>query len=99
MNSEKLEAVRRLAKDLTRDKPRSPRQELGGYPIAARALDKCRASLAGINGEFEFNCPMDQQFFAASGIDAKQFCEFVATGADDRAVANWIRKHEHSAVS
>ena len=37
-----------LAKDLTKDFPRSPREVLyGGYVIAARKLDKCRATLAG----------------------------------------------------
>ena len=35
-----------LAKDLTRTFPRSPRETLGGYVIAGRALDKCRAVLA-----------------------------------------------------
>lgn len=32
-----------LAKDLTKDDPRSPRETLAGYVIAARTLDKCRA--------------------------------------------------------
>lgn len=32
-----------LAPDLTRDFPRSPRETLAGYVVAARTLDKCRA--------------------------------------------------------
>jgi hypothetical protein len=35
------------AKDLTKEYPRSPRDTLAGYVIAARMLDKCRAVLAG----------------------------------------------------
>lgn len=33
--------LRLLARDLTREFPRSPRETLGGYVIAARAVDKC----------------------------------------------------------
>ena len=43
--------------------PRSPRETLGGYVIAARTLDKCRASLAGTLGEYKFDCPLDNFLF------------------------------------
>jgi hypothetical protein len=89
-NPEKLKL---LAKDLTREYPRSPRETLAGYVIAARMLDKCRAVLAGTNGEYHFNCPLDRQFLDFTGLNADQFKDFVATGADDAAVADWITKH------
>ena len=92
MQNENLEAVQKLAVDLRTEEPRSPSKELGGYELAARTLDKCRASLVGCNGEFTFNCPMDQRFFASSGIGADEFREFVATGADDSAVGDWIKE-------
>ena len=43
---ENLEKVKLLARDLRDDKefPRSPRETLGGYVLAARAVDKCRTS-------------------------------------------------------
>jgi hypothetical protein len=88
-----LDAVRNLATDLRTKQPRSAREELGGYRIAARTLDKCRASLVGWAGEYEFNCPMDRQFFAATGIDAEDFRRVVASGASDDEVANWIQDH------
>jgi hypothetical protein len=46
---ENLEKVRLLARDLRDGKqyPRSPRETLGGYVLAARAVDKCRAVLVG----------------------------------------------------
>ena len=47
------------APDLTQHPPRSPRVRLGGYVIFARCLDKCRATLAGKNGEYHFDCPLD----------------------------------------
>jgi len=40
-----LDKVKLLARDLRDGKqfPRSPRTTLGGYVVAARAVDKCRA--------------------------------------------------------
>ena len=48
-----LEKVKLLTRDLRNGKeyPRSPRETLGGYVLAARAVDKCRAVLAGRQGE------------------------------------------------
>mgnify|MGYP000356769269 CR=1 FL=1 len=87
------DSVSKLAKDLTKDFPRSPRETLGGYVVAARALDKCRAVLAGTNGEYHFDCPLDKTFFEITGIAPEVFKAFVATGADDAAVANWIQEN------
>lgn len=81
------------ARDLTRDFPRSPRETLAGYVLAARALDKCRAELNGSQGEYHFNCPLDNQFFGFAGIDGEEFKAFVATGASDEQVADWITGH------
>jgi hypothetical protein len=79
-----------LAKNLSKDYPRSPRETLGGYVIAARTLDKCRATLAGTAGEYHFDCPLDNFFFAFAQISADDFKNFVATGASDEEVAKWI---------
>ena len=49
-----LDKVRRYAQDLRQHYPRSPREKLGGYVIAARSVDKCRAFLLGINGEYNY---------------------------------------------
>ena len=85
-----LNAVKKLARDLRSEEPRSPDEELGGFPLAARCLDKCRASLVGWQGDFTYGCPMDQQFLTESGIKAAEFKAFVATGATDAEVARWI---------
>ena len=86
------DAVRALAKDLTKDYPRSPRDTLAGHVIAARTLDKCRATLAGTAGEYHFDCPLDNFFFAFAEISAESFKNFVATGASDEEVATWIER-------
>lgn len=96
MPAENLDAVHRLALDLRKEEPRSAHEQLGGFELAARALDKCRATLAGTNGDYEFNCPLDQRFFTASKIDAQEFRAFVATGASDGEVGKWITEHAQS---
>ncbi len=82
-----------LAPDLTRNFPRSPRECLAGFVVAARALDKCRAVVAGTNGEYHFDCPLDRTFFDFAGLDADAFKECVATGATDAEVAAWITEN------
>jgi hypothetical protein len=71
--------LKELARDLRKQPPRSPHEKLGGFVIAARSLDKCRAFLAGINGEYNFHlvsgaaeqrpeCEADQQFRKSSFV-------------------------------
>jgi hypothetical protein len=87
------ERVTSLAPDLTKTSPRSPRSPLGDYTVlAGRALDKCRAELAGTPGSYHFNCSLDQAFFRFTGIDSEKFKNFVATGASDQEVTDWISK-------
>jgi hypothetical protein len=86
------EKLKLLAKDLTKDFPRSPRELLAGYVIAARAVDKCRAVLAGTGGEYHSGCPVDAMFLDFAGISYDTFREFVATGATDAEIADWIQK-------
>ncbi len=81
------------AKDLSKGPPRSPHAQVGGYVLAGRILDKCRAELAGTAGEYHFACPLDQVFFGFAGIDAQAFKDFAATGADDEKVGQWVREH------
>ncbi len=94
------EKVKTLAPDLTKSFPRSPRSTLGGYVIAARAVDKCRADLAGKVGEYHYDCPLDNVFLGFAEIKGADLREFVATGADDEAVGKWIGEHakKHSRI-
>lgn len=84
------------ALDLTSQFPRSPRNTFVGYVIAARVLDKCRAVLAGTNGEYHFGCRLDETLFDFKGITADAFKGFVSTGVDEDAVAAWIQKNATS---
>lgn len=79
------------ALDLSKEYPRSPRETVGGYVIAGRMLDKCRAVVAETNGEYHFDCPLDNMLLSFTEISADDFKAFVATGADDAAVGEWIQ--------
>ncbi len=81
------------APDLTRNPPRSPRVRLGGYVLLPRMLDKCRALIAGKNGEYNYACPMDQHFLEFTGINAEALKKQVATGKSDSEVLGWIQKN------
>jgi len=86
------EKVKLLAKYLTKEYPRSPREMLAGYVIAARALDKCRAVLAGTAGEYHSGCPVDEMWLNFTGISYDAFRDFVATGATDAEFVAWVEK-------
>lgn len=91
MNTAKLQT---LAKDLRKQPPRSPHDKLGGYVIAARSLDKCRAFLTGINGEYNFHpCGLAAFLWEFTGITPDAFKDFVATGSGDEEVASWVRSN------
>jgi hypothetical protein len=93
--NENLEQVKLLARDLRDGKefPRSPRETLAGYVLAARAVDKCRAVLIGWGGEYHSNCPLDQKWLKFAEIDYAEFRAFVASGATDDEIAAWIGDH------
>ena len=76
--------------DLTQHPPRSPRTRLGGYVILPRMLDKCRATIAGKNGEYRFDCPLDQRFLQFTGIDPDAFKVEVEKGLSDAEILAWI---------
>ena len=85
--------------DLTQRPPRSPRSRLGGYSLLPRMLDKGRATLAGTNGEYHFNCPLDQRFLSFVGVDPKKLLAELKQGKGDGEILDWIQsnaKHKRS---
>ena len=81
------------APDLTQRPPRSPRVRLGGYAILPRMLDKGRATIAGKNGEYHFNCPLDQRFLEFAGVTAEAIKKQLAAGKGDGEILEWIGKN------
>jgi hypothetical protein len=88
-----------FAFDLTQRPPRSFRCRLGGYVILPRMLDKGRATIAGINGEFHYDCPIDQHILDFLGINAAELREQLAADKSDSEILKWINanaKHKSS---
>jgi len=66
------------------------RVKLEGYVHLARMIDKCRAVLAGTEGEYIYPCPMDERLMEFSGIMADRFTAAVKTNPPDDAMAKWF---------
>jgi len=81
------------APDLTKRPPRSPRVRLGGFALLPRMLDKGRANIAGTNGEYNYNCPMDQHLINFLGFDPDALKKQLATGKGDGEILNWLAKN------
>lgn len=87
------------APDLTQHPPRSVRVRIGGYAHLARLLDKARAVIAGKAGEFHYNCPLDQRFFAFTGIDHEKMLAEIKTGKTDVQMLEWVNTQSKRPVN
>ena len=83
--------------NLAQRPPRSPRVRLGGYTILPRVLDKARATLAGTNGDYKFNNPLDNMLFAFVGVTGDAFLAQVKTGAGDFEMLQWLQAQSKKA--
>lgn len=79
------------AKDLTKVAPRSAYERMGGFAILARAIDKGRAAIAGKNGEYNFDCPVDNALFGFKGVKGEDFKEYLKAGHTDEEMAEWLK--------
>jgi len=66
------------------------RVKMEGYVHLARMIDKCRAVLAGTEGEYIYPCPMDERLMEFAGITADQFTATVKADPSDETVATWF---------
>jgi starvation-inducible DNA-binding protein len=82
-----------LASDLTKQAPHSPRNRIGGFVIASRAVDKCRAELAGKLGEYHYDCPLDNALFTFKGITGAEFKTAVQASKTYEDVGTWLLAH------
>jgi hypothetical protein len=80
-----------IDRDLTKQAPSSPRERIGGFVIAKRTVDKCRASLTGKLGEYHYDCPLDNDLFGFKGINGEQFKAAVQTAKTYEEVGNWLQ--------
>lgn len=77
--------------DLRYTFPRSMRDKLEGYVHLGRMIDKCRAVLAGTEGDYIYACPMDARLLEFVAVTHSQFTDAVAANPKDEGVARWFR--------
>jgi hypothetical protein len=64
--------------------------KIAGHVHVARMIDKCRAVLAGTEGEYIYPCPMDERLLEFAGITSDQFTAAVKASPTDEGVAAWF---------
>jgi hypothetical protein len=82
-----------VTRDLAKQAPHSPRQRVGGFVIAARTIDKCRASLDGKLGEYHYDCPLDNVLFSFKGVTGDQFKDAVKSAKTYEEVGTWLQSN------
>ncbi len=56
-------------------------------------LDKGRAQLNGKNGEYHYNCPLDQRLLEFMGADAEALKTQLAAGKGDGEILEWLKQN------
>ena len=72
--------------------PRSLRDRLGPYVHLGRMIDKCRAHVIGVLGEYRYPCPLDAFLLEFIGINAEDFLHAVRERTDQE-VLQWVQTH------
>jgi hypothetical protein len=68
------------------------RVKMADHVHLARMIDKCRAVLAGNEGEYIYPCPMDDRLMEFAGITADQFTAAVKSNPSDDLVEKWFTR-------
>jgi hypothetical protein len=80
--------------DLTKQPPRSVREQLGGMAILPRAIDKARAQLEGKLGDYiYFDCGINRMLFNTLGVTDDEFLEAVRQSQTDQDVLQWVQEY------
>jgi hypothetical protein len=80
--------------DLSKEFPRSPREQLDGMTLLPRAIDKARAQLEGKLGEYiYYGCRLNTRLFNTLGVTEDEFLDAVRRSPDDDSVLEWIREY------
>ncbi len=66
------------------------RVKVAGHVHVARMIDKCRAVLAGTQGEYIYPCPMDERLLEFAGLTSEEFTAAVKANPADEGIAAWF---------
>ena len=78
--------------DLTKQYPRSPYSELGGFVMLGRTVDKARAHNVGKLGEYIFDCPLDRLVFEFLGVSPEDLAGAVKENSTDEEIMAWVMR-------
>jgi hypothetical protein len=77
--------------DLTTGYPRSVSDKLFGLVQIGRAVDKGKATAIGKNGEYNFDCPMDNGVFEFLGIDGNEMLDVIKNAKSDADIESYVK--------
>jgi hypothetical protein len=77
--------------DLTTNYPRSVHDKLFGLVQIGRTLDKGKATAIGKEGEYHYNCTMDQSVFAFLGIDHDALLDVIEKAKSDDEIESYVK--------
>jgi hypothetical protein len=80
--------------DLTTGYPSSVKTKLHGIVQLQRTIDKGKATAAGKNGEYHYDCPMDKAVFGFLGINAEELMTQIKTKSDAE-VSDYVSTFVH----
>jgi hypothetical protein len=77
--------------DLTTSYPRSVHDKLFGLVQIDRTIDKGKAFAEGKNGEYHYNCPMDQAVFSFLGIDHEALLNVIKKAKSNAEIEAYVK--------
>ena len=80
-----------LKRDLTTSYPRSVREKYLGVVQLGRAVDKGIALANGLNGEYNFDCPMDNGVFDFLGIEGPALLEVIKGAQSESEIEAYLK--------
>ena len=80
-----------LKRDLTTSYPRSVREKTLGVVQLGRAIDKGIALANGLNGEYNYDCPMDKAVFGFLGVDGDALLEVIKKAQSESDVEAYLQ--------
>lgn len=95
-NSPHLNAVQTndmLKRDLTTSYPRSVRDKVAGVVQIGRAIDKGIATANGLNGEYNYDCPMDKGVLSFLGIDGNALLDVIKGAQSESEIEAWVKPY------
>jgi hypothetical protein len=77
--------------DLTTSYPRSVHDKVLGLVQIGRTIDKGKATAIGKEGEYHYNCSMDQAVFGFLGIDHEKMLDAIKNAKSDADIESYVK--------